>query len=75
MYANLRGELSKRGIQQTLLAKQLGLHENTINNKLSGKSKFTIEEAFAIKQTFFADDNVDLNYLFATDTGQPNQAS
>lgn len=48
MYANLKGELAKRGIRQNEIAHLLGVHENSINNKINGKSRFTIDEAFKI---------------------------
>ena len=64
MYANLKGEIAKKGIQRSEMAKALGIHENSISNKINGKSRFTIEEAFQIKDTFFADSPVGLRELF-----------
>lgn len=60
---NLKGELAKRGISRAKLATNLGIHPNTLSNKLEGKSYFTIAEAFAIKDAFFPD--TELRYLFA----------
>lgn len=63
--SNLIGEIAKRGIQNKEIAKELGVHINTLGNKLNGESPFTIGEAFAIKEKFFPDSNLD--YLFATE--------
>lgn len=60
---NLVVEIAKRNIKRNLIAQALGIHLNTLNNKLSGESQFSIEEAFAIKGIFFAD--LDLRYLFS----------
>ena len=64
MYSNLRSEMARRNISNREMAKVLKLHENTVSNKLLGKSEsgFSIEEAFLIKSAFFKD--LDLGYLF-----------
>jgi len=65
-YPNLRAEMSRIGIKQIDIAKLLGVGEATISNKMKGKSKFDINEAFLIKKTFFP--NLSLDYLFYDDT-------
>lgn len=72
-YRNLKGELAKNGISNTRVAEVLGLHINTITNKIEGSSSFSIEEAFKIKSRLLP--GYDLAYLFARpivspDTGQ-----
>ncbi len=62
MYANLKLELTKNGITQKSVAEFLGIHENSVSNKLSGDSSFTVEEAFSIKEHFSP--SCDLQYLF-----------
>ena len=61
-YANLKGEIAKRGITQSEIAALLKMHPNTVSNKINGDSSFSIEEAFKIKQAFFPE--MDLSYLF-----------
>lgn len=62
-YRNLKGELAKNGISNVQIAKVLGVHVNTITNKLEGNSSFSIEEAFKIKSILLP--YCDLSYLFA----------
>lgn len=63
MYANLVSEMAKKAITKRNVAEVLKVHENTLKNKLDGKSKFNIEEGFVIRQHFFPD--LSLEYLFA----------
>ena len=63
MYRNLKGELAKNGITNAKVAAVLGVHVNTIANKLEGSSSFSIEEAFKIKTVLLP--YCDLSYLFA----------
>lgn len=67
MYANLKGEMAKKNVQQTEIAKALKLHNNSVNNKINGKTRFTIAEAFLIKEIFFEDSDMELKELFKTD--------
>lgn len=62
MYKNLIGEMAKNSITKRAMAKALHLHENTLKNKLSGKSSFDVEESFEIRNIFFPDK--DMQYLF-----------
>lgn len=59
---NLKGEMAKRGITIEEISKELGIHRNSVSNKLNGDSSFTIEEAFKIQDKYFPD--LELKYLF-----------
>ena len=63
MYANLVSEMAKKSITKRNVADVLNVHENTLKNKLDGKSKFNVEEGFVIRQHFFPD--LSIEYLFA----------
>ena len=63
MRANLVGEMAKRGVSINDLATLLGLHRNSVANKLYGRSPFTLDEALAIFDKFFSDCN--FRVLFA----------
>ena len=63
MRANLIGEMAKRSISINYIAALLGIHRNSVSNKLYGRSAFTLEEAFAIYDRFFSDLN--FRVLFA----------
>lgn len=62
MYGNLKYEIIKNGVTQREIAEFLGIHENSIGNKISGDSSFSVEEAFRIKERFFP--SLELRYLF-----------
>lgn len=59
---NLKTKLLEKRIPQNSVARVLGIHVNTLANKMEGRSPFTIEEAFTIKDVFFPD--ADLRFLF-----------
>ncbi|KGF11526.1 DNA-binding protein [Peptostreptococcus sp. MV1] len=62
MYFNLKQELKASQITQNQLSELLGVRGATISDKINGKSKFTVDEAFRIKKAFFP--KYDLEYLF-----------
>ena len=61
----LRGELAKRKVSIEGLATLLGIHRNSVANKLNGESSFSIEQAVMIQETYFPD--LSLKYLFSTE--------
>ena len=62
---NLRGEMAKRKISIEEISLLLGIHRNSVANKLNGDSCFSIEQSFKIQETYFPD--LELKYLFATE--------
>ena len=71
-YSNLIGEMAKRHITKEDISKLLGIHRNSVSNKLNGKSKFTVQEAFEIQRALFND--LSISYLFDTQTQEPAAA-
>lgn len=65
---NLKGEMAKKGVTIEEVSKLLGIHRNSVANKLNGDSSFTIEEAFKVHDVYFP--QMSLNYLFETETTQ-----
>ncbi len=61
-YKNLIGEIAKAEITKKELAEMLGIHWNSISNKLSGESSFTVDEAIKIRDCYFR--NSLISYLF-----------
>lgn len=55
MKYNLKAEMVRANITSGDIAKLLDLHVSSVSNKISGKSKFTIDEAFTIRNSFFPD--------------------
>ena len=63
MKVNLVGEIAKRKILISDIAEYIGVHRNTVTNKIYGKQDFTLSEAFAIADHYFPD--CDFRWLFA----------
>lgn len=66
-YLNLIGEMAKRKVKNESIAQELGIHRNSVYNKLNGESSFSVDEAIRIRDTFFPD--LELEYLFGRDRG------
>lgn len=56
----LAGEIAKRGIKKKAIANTIGVCDRALNNKLSGRTPFTLPEAQAINRTFFPDMQIDV---------------
>lgn len=67
MYGNLCNELKRKNITQKVVADLIKTTEKTANNKVLGKTDFTISEAFLIHRNLLPE--FDMDYIFArTDT-------
>jgi hypothetical protein len=64
-FQNLKAEMSRYGVTQVSIAKHLGMSTNNFHEKLCGRVRFTIPEAFSIRDEFFPRMNID--YLFCAD--------
>lgn len=64
-YRNLKAEMGRCDVTIEAISKTLGIHRNSVANKLNGASSFSIEEAMKIHNAFFP--NMGYKYLFATD--------
>lgn len=65
MYGNLRNELKRKNIAQKVVADLISCTEKSVNNKICGKTDFTIREAFVIHKNLLPE--FDMDYIF-TDT-------
>lgn len=65
VYSNLKAEMARKDITIESMAQMLGIHRNSVANKLNGASSFSIEEAMKIQDSFFQD--LEYKYLFAPD--------
>lgn len=70
-YRNLKAEMGRNDITIEVMAKQLGIHRNSVANKLRGPSAFSIEEAMMIKNTYFP--TLEYSYLFATEEDEKGE--
>ena len=62
MYGNLSTELKRKNITQKVVADLIKSTEKTANNKILGKTDFTISEAFSIHKNLLPE--FDIDYLF-----------
>lgn len=61
MFPNLTIELKRNHYSQQGLAKYIGISNTSMQNKLRGKTQFTLREMRAIQRVF---QNCSLDYLF-----------
>lgn len=70
MYANLRQALRDKKIAFRAVSAAIGCNEKSLNNKLAGRTDFTVGEAMIIKKDILPEFSFD--YLFEkADTDQP----
>lgn len=62
IYNNLRSEMTRRGITVDEIASALCVHRNSVINKINGKTPFSVEEAFLLRDTKFP--GMEVGYLF-----------
>ena len=67
MYNNLKGELKRKGLGNSIMAKSIGMPISTYVNKLN-KGEFTISEAMAIRENHFPSE--EYKYLFKKEKKQ-----
>lgn len=63
VYPTLIGEIAKRGVKKSAIAKRLDISDRTLYNKLYGIADFTWSEVMSINTCFFPD--MDPKELFA----------
>ena len=54
-YPALNKMVKERGIKRVTISKAIGITEQTLRNKLQGKSKFKSDEMLMIQERFFPD--------------------
>ncbi len=64
-YLNLKAEMAKRDVTIESVSNLLGVHRNSVANKIKGNSRFSVDEAFCIQKAFFPD--LETHYLFETE--------
>ena len=62
VYDNLKVLMSRKNITNEVLARLLGVHRDTIANKLAGESEFTYGQAELIHETLFPEYSI--RYVF-----------
>ena len=62
VYTNLKALLAAKDITIDTVAKLLGVHRDTVTNKLNGESEFTYGQAEAIQDALFPEYNI--RYIF-----------
>lgn len=62
LYPVLSGEIAKRGIRKSAIARSINVSYHSFYNKMTGVSSFTFDEVCSIQERFFPD--MDLRTLF-----------
>lgn len=58
MFSDLRAEMARKELTIEQIAKELGMSRKTLGEKLSGKRKLYLNEAFEIVRKFFPDNDI-----------------
>ncbi len=66
LFPVLVSEIAKRKIKKKSVAHAAGISYKALYNKMNGLAPFTLDEALAVRKTFFPDISTD--DLFAKDT-------
>mgnify|MGYP002771563219 CR=1 FL=1 len=59
----LNGEIAKKGLRKSEIAKTIGVSYGTFRNKMNGATPFTWDEVNTIKREYFPECSLD--YLFS----------
>ncbi|MDR1753809.1 MAG: hypothetical protein LBR74_02745 [Eubacterium sp.] len=65
--ANLRAEISRKGLTARGISRDLGISEKAMFNKLSENTDFKRSEMYFIHSSFFPE--IDIKYLFESNKG------
>ena len=65
MFPNLRAEIARQNLSVAGLARLIGMKQTTMADKYHGRSKFSLDDALAIKEALGLD--MSLEELFQTD--------
>jgi len=65
MYRKLESKIAYRGTSKKQMAEDINMNYNTLLAKMSGKSKFTLDEAVAIKT--YLQEELPIEELFKND--------
>lgn len=63
MFPNLIVEMKRNHVTQTKVAEVLGITNTAVNNKMKGKTEWTLLEMCRTKQTFFPELTLDDLFL------------
>ena len=62
-FSNLRAEMARKNVTITAVARVIGVSRDTAGKKLARKAPIQLDEAFAIRDSFFP--GIEVSYLFA----------
>ena len=65
MYRVLESKIAYKGISKKQMAEEIDMNYNTLLAKLSGKSKFTLDEAVAIRA--YLEEELPIEEMFRND--------
>lgn len=71
-FDKLKGKMTERRVSQKRMAKELGITVQSLNAKLNGRSKFTLEEVVKITEILSLEDPVDIFFAPSVPNMQQN---
>lgn len=66
MLHNLQAEMARKNLKNKEVADSIKVDVKTLNNKISGRTRFFVNEALAIRDSFFP--GMTFEYLFEEDS-------
>jgi len=63
MFPNLKAEMARHNVRTKDIATVAGIAETSANNKIAGRTPFTLEEAIKIRDNLFP--GMEIDYLFS----------
>ena len=63
LFPTLKAEMARRGLKTGDVAEALGITPRTAYNKITGSSKFTLNETVAIRDKYFLGWDVEVLFL------------
>ena len=75
VFPELVGEMAKRGITKSSVARELGISTRALYSKLVGSTDFTLTEASVIQSSFFPDMGKDALFARADPEARAEQDS
>lgn len=70
MISKLKGKIVEAGYTQRALAAELGMSKNTLNNKITGKTSFNMDEAMRLCELLGIQDNAEKAQIFLSNPSQ-----
>lgn len=58
-YVNIKAEMMRNGVTQRMIAARFDVTQNTVNNKINGRTALTVDEIVSWRDEFMPDATLD----------------